>query len=238
MKDYKKIERKITNNIVCKIKAVDEFNQLEEEVYAINWFSTKLEWMYTLYNLLAAKSLTKVGGHVFFKGKLLKTLHGNPESTRELVLIVNYPSPNKFLDLLQDKYFQFISIFRLLAVDKFTFGFSTRISKQRPKRRDKLKSHAIHHFRISGRSDHYIKTIEGLSVKFDIDILFIGAISSLLSTQTKNGKEEQIPCLMDVVILFEANNEDLLEGFLTGKEYIDQTNGLESSYSALIKRLI
>jgi len=54
------IKCEITKSTNVYIKAKTPSVDLNEPLYAINWFSTKLEWMYHLYNFLASKSLKKV----------------------------------------------------------------------------------------------------------------------------------------------------------------------------------
>ena len=239
MESYKVLERKITADIDGRIKAVNEGNELNEPVYAINWFNTKMEWMYNFYNILAASSLFKVGGSVFFKGKVTQTIHGNRDAARELLLVVNYPAPDNFLDLMQIKFFQLISIFRILSVDKFTFGFTERKDDKPRTRLDKSKSHAVHHFKFNGgdNPDAVIQNIKELAEKEKVEIIFIGKISSLLFIE-KNSHEAQVPCLMDVVVIFEGDMDEALEHLLSSKEYVDLAGKQESTYSALVNRVM
>jgi hypothetical protein len=223
------------------IKTIKKEASLNDPVYAINWFNTRIKWMYDFYNFLAAISVFKIGGKIFFKGKVVKILHGSIEDSREMLLIVNYPSANKFSDLMKDKYFLLVSLLRELAVKQFSFGFTERLdsnaSPQNRKRKlDRSKAYAIHHFRTDKPMSSFIPIIQKAAESEGIKIDYAGQTSSLLFSQNTVGKETQVPCLLDGLFLFEGNNSNQLEEFLKSRDYQKDITSFDSSYIALINR--
>ena len=118
------IGRKITGSITAEIHG--DLNEIEAPLFAINWFDTRIAIVYHLYNLLAASRVFKIGGKVLFKGKCQQAISGNPDLARHYLLIVNYPSGHRFLELLSDKLFQVMSVLRIAAVKRFSFVLHQR----------------------------------------------------------------------------------------------------------------
>ena len=118
------IGRKITGSITAEIHG--ELNEIESPLFAINWFDTRIAIVYHLYNLLAASRVFKIGGKVLFKGKCQEAISGNEDLARHYLLIVNYPSGHRFLELLSDKVFQLMSVLRIAAVKRFSFVLHQR----------------------------------------------------------------------------------------------------------------
>ena len=119
MSKNEKIERKITGSITAEIHG--ELSEIESPLFAINWFDTKIAIIYHLYNLLAAPRVFKIGGKALFKGKVQEAISGSTDLARDYLLIVNYPSGHRFLELLGDKLFQVMSVLRMAAVKRFSF---------------------------------------------------------------------------------------------------------------------
>jgi len=126
MHNYTEVRGKFSNNVDVFIRSVHSDANLDESFYAINWFSTKMEWLYHFYNFLAVRSVLKVGGKPFFKAKVTETLVDDNRGRRDLLLIVNYPNGKKFISLMESTYFKMVSIFRILSVKRFTFGLTIR----------------------------------------------------------------------------------------------------------------
>jgi uncharacterized protein (DUF1330 family) len=225
------------------IKQVQKDVGLDRPVYAVNWFDTRMKWMYDFYNLLAAQSVYKIGGKVFFKGQVVKKLAGSEEDSRNMLLIVNYPSGIRFMDLVKDKFFVLVSLLRELAVKDFSFGFTQRLDSQEPlpsKRSyfDKSKVYAMHHFRSDIPLSEFLPRFQEIATENAVNLHYAGQISSLLFAQNNQGKETQVPCLMDGILMFETDHTAPLETMLTGKEYQAEIEKLESSYIALLKRTL
>ncbi len=139
------IECKIAKDRTVIIKAVSPQISLKEPLYAVNWFDTKSKILYNLYNLLASKSVYKVGGKAIFKGIVLEKIQGKQEDHREMLLIVKYPSAYSFKSLIDSLYFKLVSILRIKAVLNFNFGFTKVYASSYKQIEDKAKTYAIHH---------------------------------------------------------------------------------------------
>lgn len=223
------------------IKQIKKDVPLDRPVYAVNWFDTRMKWMYDFYNLLAAQSVFKIGGKVFFKGQVIERLLGSAEDSRNMLLIVNYPSGIRFMDLVKDKFFVLVSLLRELAVKDFSFGFTQRLDSQEPlptKRSsfDKSKAYAMHHFRSDKPLPEFLPRLNEIAAKNVVKIHYAGQISSLLFSENKQGKETQVPCLMDGILLYEADQNDSMKAMIAGEEYRQEIEKFESSYIASLKR--
>ena len=228
------------NHVV--IKSIKQGVSLNSPIYAINWFNTRFKWLYDFYNLLAAPSVYKIGGSVFFKGVVTKTLYGSDADSRQVLLIVNYPSGKNFLQLVEGKFFVLVSILRELAVKQFSFGFTERLDSNIPqlngKKRDfdRSKSYAIHHFKTNKSIMAMTGNIKLTAQLEGIKIDYAGQTSSLLFSQNRREKDTQVPCLLDGLILFEGATDEQLEDFLSSQEYQKEISQFESSYIALLNR--
>ena len=243
MKFYESIKGHVFGGNYAVIKSVKEDVSLSEPIYAVNWFNTRFKWMYDFYNYLAAPSVFKIGGSVFFKGVVTKTLYGSEDDAREVLLVVNYPSGNNFLKLVEGKFFVLVSILREIAVKQFSFGFTERLDSSAPnpngkKRRkfDPSKSYAIHHFRTNKSIADFISVIRLVAESEGVKVDYAGQTSSLLFAQNRNGEDTQVPCLLDGLVLFEAKSDNQLEEFLMSQGYQSEIAQWGSSFIALLNR--
>ena len=241
MSDNPFLKEEIAFGHYALIKSVKENESFRDPVYAINWFNTNAKWIYNFYNLLAARSVFKIGGKVFFKGEWVKTLRGTDEDSRSMLLIVNYPSALKFLELVKDRYFQLISIFRIMAVRNFSFGFTDRLDSEKDWENtgsdfDRSKAYAIIHFKATQLLSEHLPEIKNIAESHDVKIYYVGQISSLLYSGNRSGEETQVPCLLDGLILLEGNNCSQLEAMVIAPQYQELSAQFESSYIALLKR--
>lgn len=241
MENPQVIKQEVIFGNFALIKQVKKDASLDCPVYAVNWFDTRMKWMYDFYNLLAAKSVFKIGGKVFFKGQVVKKLLGAVEDSRNMLLIVNYPSEIRFLDLMKDKFFILVSVLRELAVRDFSFGFTVRLDSQDPlpeKRSnfEKSKSYAMHYFRTDKPLSEFLPRLNEIASATAVKIHYAGQISSLLFSENKLGKETPVPCLMDGILLYEADKDSPLEALVAGESYRQEIAKLGSSYIALLKR--
>ena len=223
------------------IKSVKEDADFSRPVYAINWFNANPKWIYNLYNFLAARSVFKIGGKVFFKGEFIKTFQGKDEDSRDMLLIVNYPSGIKFLELVKNRYFQLVSIFRIMAVRKFSFGFTDRLDSEKAlentySKFDQSKAYAIIHFKATQLLSEIFPQIKNIAESHDIKIHYAGQVSSLLYSGNRSGEETQVPCLFDGIILLEGDSYPRLEAMMVGPIYQELSAQFKSSYIALFKR--
>ncbi len=225
------------------IKSVKEDVDFSHPVYAINWFNTNPKWIYNLYNFLAARSVFKIGGKVFFKGEVVKTFQGGDEDSRDMLLIVNYPSGIKFLELVKDRYFQLVSILRIMAVRNFSFGFTDRLDSEKILENtysnfDQSKAYAIIHFKATQLLSKILPQIKTIAEPHDIKIHYAGQVSSLLYSGNRSGEETQVPCLFDGIILLEGDNHARLENMMIKPNYKKVIAQFESTYTAFLKRTI
>jgi uncharacterized protein (DUF1330 family) len=243
MSDKPFLKEEIIFGNYALIKSTKEDADFNRPVFAINWFNTNPKWMYNLYNLLAARSVFKIGGKVFFKGEVIKTFQGRDEDARNMLLIINYPSAFNFLELAKDRYFQLVSIFRIIAVRKFSFGFTERLSGEKALENtvsnfDKSKAYAVMHFKSGQLLSNFLPPLKFIAESSDSRIHYAGQVSSLLYSGNKNGEEMQVPCLLDGIILLEGDSNARLEAMMTEPIFQKLITQFDSSYIALVKRTL
>ncbi len=231
-----KIKCEVTSGTNVFIKANRAKVNLNASLYAVNWFSAKSEWLYHFYNFLASRSVKKIGGKAFFKGEVIKTILDENKASRDFILIVHYPGGENFKKLMESTYFKLVSVFRILSVKKFSFGFTKKQIASNSVLSANLK-YAVHHFRAPVLEDSFFREINFL-LRANVRITYAGVTIAQLFTQEKNKELIPIPSLMDGVIVFESNLEsELLEMFASAvyKVFIEK---LSSSYIGILKRTI
>ena len=119
------ISKPIGRSLTAEIEG--DLEAIEGPLFAINWFDTRVAFVYHLYNLLAGGRAVSVGANVLFKGKCGETISGNPAWSRKFLLVVNYPSGHQFLKLVSDRIFQLVSVLRIAAVKDFSFVFTNEL---------------------------------------------------------------------------------------------------------------
>ena len=227
---------KVTGKIDVLIRATQPDVNLDEPFFAINWFSTKVEWLYHLYNFLAVRSVRKINGVPFFKGKVTETILDNGKGRRDLILIVRYPSGKNFMALMQSTYFKMVSIFRILSVSKFTFGFTHKIESDDISTKEDELYYAIHHFKSDKKREEIFQQLQQI-LPAEIAIKYGGHIIATLNSQKANKSVEQIPKLMDGVYIFQSPDETNLRDFLTSEVYQNFIGNLQSSHISLLNRI-
>jgi hypothetical protein len=160
-----------------------------------------------------------------------------------MLLIVNYPSANRFLDLMKDKFFILVSVLRELAVKDFSFGFTERLDSREPLTEklsdfDKSKAYAMHHFRSDKPLSDFLPRLNEIASANGVNVHYAGQISSRLFSLNKYGKETPVPCLMDGILLYEADQNDSMKAMIASKEYQQEIKKLDSSYIASLKRTV
>ena len=223
-----------STKVLIKAKAPDV--DLNEPLYAINWFSTKIEWMYHLYNMLASKSVKKIGGKAFFKGKITQTILDEKNKVRDLILIIQYPNGNGFKALMESTYFKIVSLFRMVAVKKFSFGFTQKQIVSESSLKNKL-AYVIHHFEKTTLEASLFSEFENLLTD-NVNIKYAGKMVAELVTQTKNKEDEHIPNIMDGVIIFESEKESDILDIIASPEYQSLIKTLNGSYVGTLNRIL
>jgi len=251
--DTASVTAHINSKIKVHITALDSRLDFEQPVYAINWFNSRSLWLYNFYNLLAAGPVLKVKGLPFFKGRVKRTLYGKEEDRRDVLLIVRYPKISHFKALLESRYFQFISIFRGLAVNFFTFGFSTRNDVNDLKDfEDKwnistTKSYAVHHYRLNQTQESVSDNIKNeikiekkmkeIAKDFDVNIAFSSQTSARIYPQKHMNPPKAVDTIMDGCIILQANTEKDIEALVASKYYQELINRTKSSFVATLMRV-
>ena len=228
------IKCKITKSIDVFIKAKKAEVNLNQPLYAVNWFSTKVAWVYHFYNFLASKSVKKIGGEGFFKGKIVKTILDKNNSRRDLILIVRYPNGNGFKNLMEDTYFKIVSLFRMIAVKDFSFGFTSKQSISESKLNDNL-FYVVHHFKTTNEMI-YAQFDKFLSK--DVSIKYSGKMIAELQSKKVDKKVEKVPNIMDGIVIYESKSEEKILNMITKNEYQEIIKGLDSSFIGTVKRIL
>ncbi len=229
------IKARISQNMSVFIRSVDADYALGEPVYAVNWFDTRLLWLYNFYNLLGGFSVRKVGGKPLFKGRVNKALYGDAETGRDVLLLVRYPAADNFRQMLESRFFQVVSLLRILAVKAFSFGFSRRTDATAAALNENADSaFAVHHYR--SKLD-IVGKLRPIASRFDVDIYFAGRITALLASGDAVEINEDVPCLMDGAVLLRAEYPDTIASLVKSDDYrkiIEQTS---NSFIATMDRL-
>ena len=235
MQEAEQISINITSRILAVITSTDSGWPLRNPVYAINWFDTKSLPIYNFYNFLAARSVRAVGGHPIFKGRVTRVLHGSNDDRRDVVLIVNYPSPQCFLNMLKTRYFMLVSVLRMLAVKQFTFSFTRPTSTPNSENdADFVQTYLIHHF----RGDDISSELLALSEKAGLRILYSGTLSARISSGSVNETERDINCLMDGVAILQAENDSVIDDLVASADYQAIILRTSSSFVGRMDRLM
>jgi len=235
--NYPEIRGQVTKKIEVLVRANRHDVDLDSPLYAINWFSTKVAWLYHFYNFLAAPSVLKVGGSAFFKAKVTETLVDDNNGRRDLLLIVNYPGSQNFKALMESTYFKMVSMFRILAVTKFTFGFTHKISSDEESQKTEGLYYAIHHFKSAEDAKATLDSIVNILTD-DVSVKYTGQIVANLYTQEKTKEPKQVPNLMDAIIIVQAKTETALKALFQTADYQDIIEGLTSNHISLLNRII
>ena len=236
MNSTPEIRAKVTSNVDVLIKAIRPDVNLDEPLYAINWFSTKVEWIYHLYNLLAVRSVRNIGGRAFFKAKVKETILDEAKGRRDLILIIRYPGGQNFKSLMESTYFKIVSIFRVMSVSKFTFGFTHKIEADPKTTKEDGLHHAIHHFKLKTDVNTFLNAVKTLLPE-GISIKYTGNMVATLNKHEKDKSIEQIPNLMDALVIFQSSDEEALRSLFAKEEYKELRKELQSSHISLLERI-
>lgn len=219
-----------------QIERVNSDIQWSEQVHAVNWFNVRSLPLYNFYNLIAGRSVTKVGGAPLFKGRLTKQLVGSENDKRTVLLLVRYPSPVHFKTMVGNTYFKVVSLIRALAVKEFTFCL-TQVSENinRVSPMDSSEHYAVHHFRGDKKT---IAAVEKLCSGEEVDLVFASLLTHRLKTVGSGGGEAPVPHLMDGTLLLRASDASTLESMIESEDYQTLIAQTESSFVGLIERLM
>jgi len=236
MTEFNEIRAKVTSSINVIIRATKKDINLNEPLYAINWFSTKSEWMYHLYNILAIRSVRKIGGKAIFKAKVKKTIIDEANGKRDLILIVRYPTGQNFKSLMESTYFKIVSVFRILSVSKFTFCFTHKLEIETESKKQNKRHFAVHHYKTEMDYKSILEQFK-LLMPENISIKYSGYAVATLNKEEHGKPIEQIPNLMDAIIIYHANEEKTLIDFFADDRYKKIQERFQSSNISLLNRI-
>ena len=231
------VSTQINKNNKVVITPISEQADLEDVLYAINWFNVKRLWMYNLYNMLVAGHVKKLGAKAIYKGIGTQKINiENEELDRRMLLVVMYPSVNSFMKLVSNKLFLLKSIFRVNSVSDFNIGFSKRIDQgtvsKEPTRLYKGDNHyLIHTFKGS-------KSEVSLPNSDEINCFFYGVKVAQIGRQKDGEQLENAPLILDGVIIWESDSREELLNFIEKSDYKDFKKELGESNLYLQKRIV
>ncbi|MTB51336.1 hypothetical protein [Lewinella sp. W8] len=231
----KEVSKPVTKDIKVIVRAVRETDDLDTPLYAINWFSTKRAWMYSLYLSLAVTQVKTVGAFPVFKAFVGETLEGDPQLAREQLLIVRYPHATAFLTLASKTLFQIISILRINSVKDFTFNFTEKITHEPRPENYKSRHHVVHFFTGTSEAETaYRKLADDEAVK----LTYFGRMKAELMAQRGEKSPRGIPYLMNHFAVWEAADADSLKNFLAEPAFVALRATVERNYVATLDRVL
>jgi uncharacterized protein (DUF1330 family) len=237
------MERRITRTTRVVLEGVTPEARLDSPLFAINWFNTRSRRLYDLYNLAAASRVRGVGASVLFKGSLVETLAGSAEEGRQVLLIVRYPSGERFLDLLAGKLFQALSLLRILAVREFSFALNERVDGATPPEPDRLRfepgrAWAIHHFASEADVGQDLAKLEALADSSAVSLRFASRKLAEVAIHPDGEARRALPSLTENVVLFEADTPDRLREALLSAPFQEFALTRSRSYMGLLDRVM
>lgn len=239
--DSDEIKAKISSKIFVYIKSIEKNTPVGGPLYAINWFDTKSLWLYNFYNLVATRSVTRIGGTPYFKGKVQDVLFGDTKHRRDVLLIVKYPNALQFKKLIESFYFKCVSIFRMLSVTRFTFGFTKPTGPNPVSAEATLsaasqnKVYTVHHYKAD--SD-ITKDIEQAVAAQKVEIHYAGAIKALLYSGDAKVANNQTPCIMSGIVILSATSLTDHKNLIQSEAYQAIIKKSQSSFIATLKRIL
>ena len=226
----------LTKTIAVEIIPVGQGDVTTDRIWVINWFNYRKEWLYSLYNKLAAPHVIKVGGKLLFKGHNQRVIFGDAELARHTLLIVTYPKIDNFLEMLTVKAFQLKSLLRVKAVKDFVFGFTKRVDKNETALLPKYNgsdSYLVYHYQ--GSADQ--QPLYELAREHKLRVFFHGEKMARLK-RIEQGKEDVLaPFFMDGLMIFEAENEEQVAKFAAHEAFLQHNSLNKSGFAAIFTRI-
>ena len=199
----------ISKKTSVSITAVDDEINLDEPIWAINWFNLKNAKLYDFYNVLAFPHLRKAKGRVHFKGYIQEKAKGHEKFDRDMLLIVKYPSADAFLRMVSNKLFLLKSVVRIKSVSRFIFGFTKRIGENptppsKAARYVGKNQYMAHLFQSEASMTEELSILTPLFTQYDIVLYFQGVKAATISRKDHQGQEQTQPFFVDGLLLLEA----------------------------------
>ena len=226
----------IVGNTYVSIQRLNNSIDWEHPIHAINWFNTRQLQLYNFYNFIASRSVKKVGGIPLFKGRLMSRLYGSDEDQRQVLLLVKYPAPARFINMLENTYFKLVSIVRVLAVREFSFCLSHVVDEaQFAQKPNDSEHYGVHHFRGNAST---LAIIRSALANWETNIAFSSMKSHELYSVSGKNDAVPVPVVMDGIVLFKCKDEATLKRIVESDIYQACIKKSQSSYVGLYKRIM
>ena len=240
------IHRKITGSMTAGIEG--EKDEIETPLFAINWFNTRFAFVYHFYNLLVAGRVFKVGGKLLFKGKCQQAISGNKDLARHYLLIVNYPSGHRFLDLLADRPFQLMSVFRTVSVKRFSFVLQKRLGVPQLLPGGKVGFDPNDHYAVlqirfpkgdrqAAASSFDFDQLELLAEQHELQLFFAGRVAGTVFLKKNNSdKSDALPFLTDITVVIRTPARNKIPEFFASKGLEKLLSSCSDFFAAHVER--
>ena len=230
------ITQQLTKNIALRICPTSDQVDLSSFVWAINWLNYKSKFYYKIYTLLASPLALNIGAKLYYKGAWLERLHGDLNDSRELLLIVRYPSVYKFLQLMSNSLFKWVSLLRLKGVTDFVFGFTQPVFDNKNNAcKASVGEVSLIIILKSFQSDTPVN-LEQLIKTAGLKIIFFGKKVATLQRQTQHKKEYNIPFFIEQIVVISGTDKKGLIQFYEN-EIKEKIAKHVSCYIAIFKNI-
>ncbi|MEO9802884.1 MAG: hypothetical protein ABJF04_06535 [Reichenbachiella sp.] len=235
------ISKKIAANLTASVISADPSTDLEQQLWAINWFDLKRKWVYDLYNQLVFSHVKKIGATPIFKGQLKRSLIDSERLRRDMLLIVQYPKGIAFLNMISSKLFQLKGLLRASSVRHFQFGFMQRKSP--------VQDHQVAGTIYQGKLRYLVHVCEGsqaadfqslidFAASQDVFPHFVGNKSAMLGLQKSNSGLKTLDFMLNHVLVFSGFDDESLELFVQSGPYQEFLASKTNNYVGLFDRKI
>ena len=166
----------------------------------------------------------------------MSRLYGSDEDQRQVLLLVKYPAPVNFRNMLENTYFKLVSIVRVVAVKEFSFCLSHIVDEaQIAQKTNDSEHYGVHHFRGNAST---LEVIRSSLANWEIDIAFSSMKSHELYKVTGKNDAVPVPVVMDGIVLFKCKDEETLKRIVESKVYQACIQQSQSSFVGLYKRCL
>lgn len=234
------MERQITRGTKILLDPLAPGIDETTPLFAINWFNTRPKWLYDLYNLIASRSVFGVGGKVFLKGRVKRTLLGETQQSRQTLLVVNYPNGERFLDMLSTRYFQVTSLLRMAAVREFSFLLNRRadgptLLERETQSFDAKDRWLVHHYSSTNPLDEEMTRIRKLTADSALTLHFASEPAARVYTVDREGARTPMPSITDRVVILQVTSAGEPDDAINGS-YSQFIDSVQNSFIGEVDR--
>lgn len=207
--DLRSVE--INKDLSVVISAANAETDLDQPLYAINWFNYRSSFLYKIYSLLVLSDVRAVGGKPVFKGEVLEKWEGEDKLDRKVLLVVKYPAADRFLKMVGKKTFQLKSLFRIKAVKNFVFGFTKKLNYTRVETKPALDAYYLLHLYRNSQANITSAAQLHMLAEAGASIFFYGTKTASLGRKRRGHEVELLPFPIDGVLILHASTLDELK---------------------------